>query len=42
MEKVLLVNMRIDLSPDAANHTKYQGREFQAKVQHGKGFDGES
>lgn len=23
--------MRVDLSPDTANHTKYQGREFQAK-----------
>ena len=31
MGKVLFVKMRVGLSPEAANHTKYQGREFQAK-----------
>lgn len=31
MGKVLFVKMKVDLSPEAANHTKYQGREFQEK-----------
>lgn len=31
MGKVLFVKMRVDLSPEAANHRKYQRRELQAK-----------